>query len=215
MRNSCILLIITAFSLLTACGPVVTFDEPQPAGSDNLSHFPARLFGNYKSASGHSILAITENMLVRTTDYDLVVHPNDLDSTDKISGDTLINTETNEKINIRFKGDSILFPVYFKDTIFSIGENALLRKLKGHYFLNMLHEKSGWEVRELTLQKGTLTLSEIGPEGFNKIKEIIERPTDTLPAFHISADKKQFRQAINAGAFEKIETFYKIPTSSR
>lgn len=215
MRNSCILLLITALSILSACGPVVTFDEPQPAGADNLKHFPVRLHGDYRSASGKSILTVSENLLIRTTDYDLVLHPSQLDSTEKVSGDTLINLTTNEKTAITFAGDSILFPIYSRDTLFAIGELNLLRKFKGHYFLNIHHEKSGWEVQELTLSKGALTLSEIGPEGFDKLKEIIEKPADTLPAFRITTDRKQFRDAINAGAFEKSEIYYKIKVGNR
>lgn len=215
MRNSGILLIITALFCITACDPVVTFDQPQPAGAGNLSHFPVRLQGIYQSTSGESRLLVGENLLIRTTDYDLVIHRNELDSTSRITGDTLIDLETNEKTVIRFAGDSILFPVFYSDTIFAISKTQLLRKLKGRYFLNTLHEKSGWELRELTLSKGILTMAEIGPGGFDKIKEIIEKPTDTLPAFHIKADRKQFRQVIDAGAFEKTGSFYKISALNR
>jgi len=40
--------LLLALSLFS-CGPVVTFDQPQPAGVDPLSEFPEGLRGSYLS----------------------------------------------------------------------------------------------------------------------------------------------------------------------
>jgi hypothetical protein len=210
MRNPVILLIVIALSFFTACGPVVTFDEPQPAGADDITHFPRRFHGTYLSESGQSSLSVSETSIIRTTDYDLVIHPSQLDSNQKISGDTLTDIETNDKTIISFAGDSILIPVFYTDTLFMISEVNVLRKFRGHHFLNILHEKAGWEVLDLTLSKGKLVLSEISSEGFANLKEIMETPADTLPSLHITPARRQFREAVNEGVFDKKETFFRF-----
>src|SRR5690606_16120241 len=92
--------LISTFIILTsllACEPPVTFNEPQPADTDNLSKFPKRLQGQYLSLADNSTLSISDKLIQRTYDYDYKVHQNQLDSTFRLSGDTIIDLETNEK----------------------------------------------------------------------------------------------------------------------
>jgi hypothetical protein len=102
-----ILSMIIILTGLVACEPPVTFTEPQPVSTDNLSEFPRRLKGVYLSLSDSSTLSISDNLIQRTYDFDYKVHPNQLDSTARLSGDTLINLETKEKVLIKQDGDSL------------------------------------------------------------------------------------------------------------
>ncbi|HLO91311.1 MAG TPA: hypothetical protein VK172_09115 [Lentimicrobium sp.] len=211
MRAFNILLTIMVFTMISACGPVITFDEPQPPGADNLSHFPKRLQGKYISDSGANILSITENSIVKTYDYDLVVHPSDIDSSQKVKGDTLYNLNTKEKIAIRFRGDSLLVPIYYADTIFSINPDMLLRKFKGHYLLNLNNEKTGWEVQLVDLSKGRLTLSSISSEaGIEALKQLSETPVDSFPSYQVKTTRRQLHTFINNNGFTDKETYTRI-----
>ncbi len=90
--------LISSFIILTslfACEPPVTFNEPQPTESDNLSKFPNRLQGQYLSIADNSTLSIGDKLIQRIYDYDYKVHPNQLGSSARLSGDTIIDLKTN------------------------------------------------------------------------------------------------------------------------
>ena len=91
---------ITTIIILTslfACEPPVTFNEPQPTDTDNLSKFPYRLQGQYLSIADNSTLVIGDKLIQRIYDFDLKIHPSQLDSNSRLSGDTIINLTTNTR----------------------------------------------------------------------------------------------------------------------
>ena len=68
---------ITTIIILTslfACEPPVTFNEPQPTDTDNLSKFPDRLQGQYLSLADNSTLTIGDKLIQRIYDYDYKFH---------------------------------------------------------------------------------------------------------------------------------------------
>jgi len=112
---------ILTFMLLTsffACEPPVTFSEPQPTNTNNLSRFPNRLQGLYISLADSSTLSIDEKLIQIIYDYDYRIHPNQIDSTLRIVGDTLVDLENNEKIFIKRDGDTLLAHIHYTDTLF-------------------------------------------------------------------------------------------------
>ncbi|MCA6445108.1 MAG: hypothetical protein IM600_16890, partial [Bacteroidetes bacterium] len=69
---------ITTIIILTslfACEPPVTFNEPQPTDTDNLSKFPDRLQGQYLSLADNSVLVIGDKVIQRIYDFDQKIHP--------------------------------------------------------------------------------------------------------------------------------------------
>ena len=58
-------LIAIALFSLSACEPTVTFQEPQPVGSANLSAFPTRWQGSYTSLTDSNTLLIGEKLIRR------------------------------------------------------------------------------------------------------------------------------------------------------
>src|SRR3989344_4311866 len=96
MRRLKLILIIIILTSLFACEPPVTFNEPPPTDIDNLSKFPKRLQGQNLSLADNSTLSIDDKLIQRTYDYDYKTHPNQLDSTLRLSGDTIIDLKTNE-----------------------------------------------------------------------------------------------------------------------
>ncbi|MDZ4846597.1 MAG: hypothetical protein SH857_13740 [Chitinophagales bacterium] len=203
--------LISTFIILTslfACEPTVTFNEPQPTDTDNLSKFPNRLQGQYISLADNSTLSISDKLIQRIYDYDYKVHPNQLDSTSRLSGDTIINIKTNERIVIKRDGDSLITHVHYIDTLFQMDYDNVVRKFKGYYFLNTRYDKISWEVKKIQLAKGQLEISNISTKlEIDNLKEITETPTDTVHPYNFTATKKQFKEFIKNDGFSDSETF--------
>ncbi len=205
--------LISTFIILTSlfsCEPPVTFTEPQPADTDNLSKFPKRLQGQYLSLADNSTLTISDKLIQRTYDYDYKVHTNQLDSTSRLSGDTIVDLTTNEKRIIKRDGDSLITHVHYIDTLFQIDYDNVVKKLKGYYFLNTRYDKTSWEVKKIRLAKGQLVISSISTKlDIDNLKEITETPTDTVPPYKFTATKKQFKEFIKNDRFSDSETFFR------
>lgn len=206
--------IISAIIILTslvACEPPVTFTEPQPVDTDNLSKFPRRLKGVYLSLSDSSILSINDKVIQRTYDFDYKIHPNQLDSTARLSGDTLINLETKERELLKRDGDSLNIHIHSVDTLFQMDYDNVVRKFKGYYFLNTRYDKTRWEVEKMNLSKGQLILSSISTkEDIENLKEITETPQDTVTNYNFTATKKEFKKFAKNDGFSDSETFVKL-----
>ncbi len=193
---------------LIACGPSVTFDEPQPAGSENLSKFPRRLQGQYLSLEDFSVLEIGEKLIQRIYDYDYIVHVNELDSTQVLFGDTLINLNTNERTQIRREGDSLIVHIHSVDTVFQLDYDNVVRKYRGYYFLNTRYGKANWEVKKVQLSKGQLTIGSITTKpDIENLKEITETAQDTVPRYTYTVTTKQFKKFVKSGGFQNSEVF--------
>jgi hypothetical protein len=203
--------LISTFIILTslfACELPVTFDEPQPTDTDNLAKFPKRLQGQYLNLTDNSTLLVSDKLIQRIYDYDEKIHSSQLDSTSRLSGDTIFDLTTNEKTVIKRDGDSLITHIHYIDTLFQMDYDNVVRKFKGNYFLNKRYNKTSWEVKKIQLTKGQLILSSISTElDIENLKEITETPQDTVPPYKFSAKKKQFKQFVKNDGFSDIETF--------
>lgn len=206
--------IIFALSILTslvACETPVTFTEPQPPETDNLSSFPGRLKGVYLNLSDSSTLSINDKLIQRTYDFDYKIHLNQLDSTVRLLGDTLINLETNEREIIKRDGDSLKIHIHNIDTIFQMDFDNVVRKFKGYYFLNTRYDKTNWAVEKMKLSKGQLIISSISTkEDIENLKEITETTQDTLTNYNFTATKRQFKEFVKNDGFSDSEIFMKL-----
>jgi Holliday junction resolvase len=206
-----ILSMIIILTGLVACEPPVTFTKPQPVSTDNLSEFPRRLKGVYLSLSDSSTLSINDNLIQRTYDFDYKVNPNQLDSTARLSGDTLINLETKEKILIKRDGDSLIIHFHDIDTLFLMDYDNVVRKFKGNYFLNTRYNKTSWSVEKMNLSKGQLIISSISTkDDIEKLKEITETAQDTVLNSNFTATKKEFNKFVKNDGFSDSEAFVRI-----
>ncbi len=209
MRLKFITIII--LTSLFACEPPVTFNEPQPTDTDNLSKFPDRLQGQYLSLADNSTLTIGDKLIQRIYDYDYKFHLNQLDSTTRLSGDTIINLTTNEKTIIKRDGDSLINHVHYIDTLFQMDYINVVRKFKGYYFLNTRYDKTSWIIKKIQLEKGQLIISSISTkEDIENLQEITETKTDTVPSYKYTATKKQFEKFIINNGFSNSEKFIKL-----
>jgi len=200
---------VIAFTTIIACEPPVTFTEPQPPDTENLTTFPKKIRGEYLSSMNNSTLKITDNSIFRIYNQVSKIQIKQLDSNLRLSGDTIINLKTNEKSIVKRSGDTLIENIHCIDTIFVISEKNVLRKYKGYYFLNTLYEENKWEVIKIELSKGKLTVSSISDkEDFEQLKEITESAQDTIPQT-FSMNKKQFKEFVKNDGFRESETFVK------
>ncbi len=205
-RNS-----VMAFALITcllSCDPPTTFTEPQPTGSENLSKIPNRLRGEYISLEDSSLLLINESVIQRSFNYEVITHLSQLSDDEQLTGDTIFNLTTHEKISVKKEGDSLFASFHFVDTLFQISDQNVIRKFKGVYFLNLLYDENSWEVRKLQLSRGELTFSSIsGQEDISRLIEVAESAKDTVPPYEFTATRKQFRKFIKNEGFSQSEIF--------
>ena len=203
--------IISTIILLTslyACEPPVTFNEPQPTDTDNLAKFPDRLQGNYLSLADNSTLVIGDKLIQRIYDFDQKIHPSQLDSNSRLTGDTIINLTTNSKEVIKRDGDSLITHIHYIDTLFHMDYDNVVRKFKGYYFLNKRYDKESWEVKKIKLSKGELVVSSISTkQDLENLKTITESTQDTVAPYKFSTKKKQFKEFIKNDGFTDSEKF--------
>ena len=202
---------ITTIIILTslfACEPPVTFNEPQPTDTDNLSKFPYRLQGQYLSIADNSTLVIGDKLIQRIYDFDLKIHPSQLDSNSRLSGDTIINLTTNSREVVKRDGDSLVTHIHYIDTLFLMDYDNVVRKFKGYYFLNKRYDKESWEVKKIQLSKGQLVVSSISTkQDIENLKVITESTQDTAAPYKFATTKKQFKEFIKNDGFSDSETF--------
>jgi len=211
MKQFKLILTLIMITSLFACDPPVTFNEPQPVDTDNLSKFPKRLQGKYLSLSDSSFLVVNEKLIQRIYDLDQMMHTNQLDSNSQLSGDTLINLVNNSKEVVKRNGDSIITHVHYIDTLFQINYDNVVRKLKGYYFLNKRYDKESWEVQKMKLSKGKLMISSISDKNdIESLKTITESSEDTVAPYNFTASKKQFKEFLKNNGFSDSETFVKL-----
>ena len=145
---------------LFSCGEApVTFNEPQPTDIDNLAEFPNRLHGQYLSSADSSALIIDAKTVQRIYDFDYKIHPSQIDTNSRLSGDTIINLTTNTREIVKRDGDSLVTHINYIDTLFQIDYDNVVRKFKGFYFLNHRRDKESWEVKKIEFSRGQLIVS--------------------------------------------------------
>jgi hypothetical protein len=203
--------IITTIIILTslvACAPPVTFNEPQPTNTNNLTEFPNRLQGQYLCIADSSILIIDAKTIQRIYDFEYKIHPSQIDSNSRLSGDTIINLTTNTREIVQRAGDSLVTHINYIDTLFQIDYDNVVRKFKGFYFLNKRLDKESWEVKKIELSKGQLIVSSISSkEDIENLKATTESSQDTVAPYNFAATKKQFKEFVKNKGFTESEKF--------
>jgi len=199
---------IVILTSLVACAPPVTFNEPQPTNTDNLSEFPNRLQGHYLSSADSSVLIIDAKTIQRIYDFDYTIHSSQIDSNSRLSGDTIINLTTNTREIVKRAGDSLVTHIGYIDTLFQIDYDNVVRKFKGFYFLNKRLDKESWEVKKIELSKGQLIVSSISSkEDIENLKATTESSQDTVAPYNFAATKKQFKEFVKNKGFTESEKF--------
>ena len=208
MKKLKFILTISLITSLISCQPPFTFSEPQPKGTDNLLKFPNQLQGNYISLSDNSLLTIDDNLIKRVYDFDHKIHASQLDSNSRLVADTIFDLRSNEKTLVRHEGDSLVYHVYYLDTLFQINYDNVVRKYRGFYILNKRYDKESWEVKKMEMSKDKLVISSISTnDEIDNLTEITPIKLDTLQPTKLSATKKQFKEFLKNDGFNDSEIF--------
>ena len=214
--NNCILKvaeITIACLLFSSCKDAATFDRPQPDNSSSLTSFPKRIQGKYLSKVQTSVITIDNNLMVRNYDFDFKEQKDSLDSSYQIVGNTIIDIKDSSKCKIKLRGDTIYIHLNWVDTLFNISKDNILKKYKGYYFMNTRDTINAWEVKEVSLRAGSLTIGTISnKEDIQKLQELSETNHDTI-SINYTLTRKQFKKFVRQEGFSKKETFTRISTS--
>jgi hypothetical protein len=200
------------FTVLGCRAPIETviFSEPQPADKKALPSFPERLQGKYISNDETRTLFISGQRIVQISDYESGVAKTDLDTSYYLSGDTLINKRSSEREKITLRNDTIFTHYHDVDTLNDLTKGDVLKKFKGYYFLNQGDKENGWVVQRLALSDGKLTSAYISDSmAFNKLKELAEKPLDTVSK-HYTITRDKFKVLLKSNGFNDYDTFTRI-----
>lgn len=204
LRTLLLLALITV-----SCGEPIRFEAPQPEGHSNEKGIPKRLIGQYLGFTDSSKLTITNRLIIKCVIEDF---SDTIDSTDlkQINGDTVYAVvDENMKFDIVVEGDSTFQRWSYYDTLFDAARGDLLRKYKGHYFLNKKVSADSWQVTTLTRIGTDVTLGKISTkEDIGKLRELTGTKSDS--AFSFRPTKKELRKFLNKNGFGDKNTFIKI-----
>lgn len=208
MKSLWTLIFLIGFS---ACTPIVTFSEPQPTETDNLSEFPKRLQGRYFNPEDNSTLEISEQIILKIYDYDTKIQSNQLDSTSQLSGDTISHLNTNKKSITAQDGDSLITHIHQVDTLFLMSSDNIAREFKGYYFLSTRLNNSSWTVKKIQLAKEKLILSSISPQlDIEHLRELTDSPTEKAQIYEFTPTKKQFKKFVKDNGFRDREILFRL-----
>ncbi len=209
MKNLTILLF--ALLLISCKEPLVQFSETQPENSKSLKFFPKKLIGNYYDSENEIDIEITNSMIIKKSTLKDTFNVKVLSEVEVLKGDTLVNTKTFEKTFVKKINDTLFTNILYKDTIFSINRENVLKKMKGYYFLNIKYSENNWIVKKLHLKNGLLNLNDISTkEEIQMLEEITETKKDSSTIFVIKPTKKQFREFVKKNGFSDGEVYIKL-----
>jgi len=200
---------------LVGCDEGAIFTTPLPKNTESLSSFPKELIGEYSKLTDSSTLVINENSIIAnirlndTLNILAVQQDSVFSKSMKISGDSLINLETNKISLLKKLNDSLsAYYSFYIDTLFLIGENAELKSEKNHYFLNRKYDDK-WAIQMLDLNNGNLFIRKINQtDDIYKLEEITQQCSDSIKKFTLS--DKQFYQFIEQNGFGISDAYKKL-----
>lgn len=204
MKRKIISVIVLLF--LFGCGPYIYFKSPQPEKKKNLEKFPAKIIGQYISASDSSVLIIGFDKIkkIKTESTSMSHAEFMLETGDTIIKDTSFVFTDNWLINVKFHDDSVFINSSREEEIFKVSENQLLRKFKKYYFLNYKDTNDLWKIEILKLTKDTLEFGNIlTKEDLEQIKGItsVEEYTDSTDSgkstkYYLSPARKELKKIL-------------------
>jgi len=201
---------VTAMAILSSCGEQIVFSEPQPANVSAIDNFPKRVCGTYTNKEQTTTFTVSQTAIIRKLDYTFVKLKSENDTAYTLDGKFLVDNQTGEKVPVEIKGDSIIAQISYCDTLFEVKSPNVLKKFKGHFFLNGMAGTDSWYVRKASFDKGKLSFADLSAtEDLQKLREITQSEADTSN-FKFTLTKRQFKRLIKEDAFSEEVVYYKI-----
>ena len=202
-------IIFFATLVLASCGDLVRFEEPQPTGQSDEKRIPKKLIGQYLSLNDSAKLIIANGLIIKHSVSDFSDKVDSAEMKD-IKGDTTYSgTEKKLKFDVVVKGDSTFQRWSYYDTLFDASKGDILRKYKGHYFLNEKVSANSWRVTTLTKIDNGLTLGTISTkDDINNLRTVTETKSDTI--FSFRPTKREMKKFLKGKGFSDRDTFIKV-----
>jgi len=219
--NRTFALVLIILTISTCEGTYVKFEEPQPTSQNNLKQIPKRLRGVYYSSADNTYLSINDRMIIDWADIE---YRTLIDSLDLEIDSTKINEQTPDfistidgkyNLDFQFDGDSVVIHYTYKDTLFEMSDRHILRKFKGHYFLNYKRGENNWKVRRLTLNKRELSFNKVQiPEDITTLEQIteireIKSDSGKVVGYKLNPSRKELKQLMKH-TFSEIKTYSRM-----
>lgn len=212
MKKTSIFLWLVLILTVSGCKEdFVRFEETQPQDIRAMNEFPKNIQGNYESLDSITLLFITHNQIIKKLIIDDTLKMSDISENERIVGDSLIHLRTNYRYRIQRINDSLFSNYVLFDTIFIINKDHVLKKFKGHFFLNRCIKNSDcWAVEKLSYSNEILNINRIETEEeLNLLQTITETKMDSTKAFSVKPTKKQFKEFLKKNGFANGDTYLK------
>jgi hypothetical protein len=212
MKTKILFLNLLLLVILNSCkDPIVSFEEAQPQDIKELNAFPKKIIGTYYNTENRTELRISKYSIFKKMIVDDTLKISEINKNEKIKNDSLFNSVTKEKYQIKRINDTLFSNYIYQDTIFDLNKKNILKKFKGYFFLNVFIEKSGfWSVEKLNLRKGVLTINGIVTENeIDLLQSITDTKQDTIKPFTVKPTKQQFKEFIKKNGFTNGEIYLK------
>lgn len=137
------------------------FENSQPANDSELNGFPSKFKGLYENDSTY--IRIEEDRILKEYFYKSRIHKNFLDSLKQdynVVGNQIIDKQTNEKLDLYTKGDSLEIVKKNIDTLFRFSYNQKAKRINGQLVLSF-RDSIFWRIRTISLEKNILRLKDI------------------------------------------------------
>ncbi len=194
---------MTTLTVLTlvGCDEYVSFREPQPQNDRNEKRFDSNIRGTYLSLEDSSLLVIDElsvRSYGRKKDKPVDKEGVDINITlDKATFDMSLNNRS-------------------ETSVFFLDQDHILKKFKGHYFMNSRRDDGRWNLLIMRKSDGLMTIKNIEMEertirqlnSLTVVDEVLDRDGDT-EGFILNPTKKEMKSMLKSDIFE-TEVYKKL-----
>nr|WP_315220963.1 hypothetical protein [uncultured Flavobacterium sp.] len=184
-----------------ACDGCLTFyfTDPQPLNDSELNGFPSKFRGLYENDS--TFIRIEEDRILKEYFYKSRFHKKFLDSLKQdynVLGNQIIDNQTNEKLDLYTKGDSLEIVKKNIDTLFRFSYNQKAKRINGQLVLSF-RDSIFWTIRTISLEKNILRLKDIYlPEDLTKLDSVTTTKGKMLDSisYLIKPTRKEFKNIL-------------------
>jgi hypothetical protein len=186
----------------------VVFGEPQPANTKPLSIIPSEYHGIYWCKVDSASLFVDSQTFIKRKEFLIKMTRSEIDSNNNLElrNGRLFVKDWETDFPADEKGDTIISKVIMRDTIFSIGEQQILKPFKGHLIMNIKLDERVWAVLVASHKGGgllSLARAEI-PENLVQLDSItpiriLSEPQEEGTQIYISPTAEQFGRILDRG----------------
>lgn len=220
LRLISLLLLINLF--IRCEEPPVVFEESQPKDLTAKAFFDPIYRGVFQCESDSSTVYVKAKTIYKEKAYQFKASLAEIDSMEVVE---LIDGQLwvkgfEDPIPVEIKGDSASGEIMFRDTLFDMSENHILKYFRGHHILNKKLGTDKWEVLILSIDYDLdLRLSEaLMPndlEALKKITPVKDISTEDKTQILLSPTIAEFREILKQNlVFQECDIYrrLKFPT---